>query len=162
MQHIILKMCNKFPVAGDSRQVIEEILLTGLSKSIWHVFQTGIVIMYFSTSKSLIMKKQVNDPGNNKPVAQNNNAENTNSSISTLEKQLLDTAGEDDEERRLHGAELDNRDDDGELLNENSSDDIASGSELDVPGSEEDDYDEALGEEDEENNSYSLGGEKKD
>lgn len=108
------------------------------------------------------MKKQATNPGNNKPVTPNSDADNSNSNISALEKQLLDASGEDDEERRLHGAELDNRDEDGELLNENSSNDVASGSELDVPGSGDDDHDEELGEEDEENNSYSLGGEKKD
>lgn len=98
------------------------------------------------------MKKNTNDP-ENKP----RNTADTNSDISPLEKKLLDTSGEDDEERRLHNAELDNTDDDGEFLNENTSNDIASGSELDVPGSEEDDDNEAIGEEDEENNSYSLG-----
>lgn len=80
----------------------------------------------------------------------------TSSDISPLEKELLDTAGEDDEERRLHKAEVDNTDEDGDLLNENSSNDSISGSELDVPGSEDDDNDEVIGEEDEENNSYSV------
>jgi len=44
-------------------------------------------------------------------------------------------------------------DDDGEMLNEGSD---RSGRDLDVPGSEDDDADEKIGEEDEENNSYSL------
>ncbi|MEO6915119.1 MAG: hypothetical protein ABI151_05215 [Chitinophagaceae bacterium] len=39
---------------------------------------------------------------------------------------------------------------------------IAGGDDLDVPGDELDDKDEAIGEEDEENNYYSLGGESKD
>jgi hypothetical protein len=78
-----------------------------------------------------------------------------NTSISPLEKKLLDTAGEDEEERELHKAEIDNTDDDGELLNENSSNDGTSGSELDIPGNEDDDANEEIGEEDEENNGYS-------
>jgi hypothetical protein len=39
------------------------------------------------------------------------------------------------------------------MLNETSD---RSGSDLDIPGSEEDDANEKIGEEDEENNSYSL------
>lgn len=105
------------------------------------------------------MKKQSIPPANGKTALQETDAVNN---ISLLEKKLLDTSGEDDEERYLHAAELDNTDDDGELLNENASGDTSSGSELDVPGSEEDDEEEELGEEDEENNLYSLGGEKKD
>jgi len=42
------------------------------------------------------------------------------------------------------------------IKNENSDD--RSGGDLDVPGAELDDADEAIGEEDEENNSYSIGG----
>lgn len=89
-------------------------------------------------------------------------ANNDNSDISPLEKELLDTAGETEEEQRLHAAELDSTDADGEPLNENTSGDARSGEELDVPGSEADDENEEIGEEDEENNSYSLGGDKKD
>jgi len=38
----------------------------------------------------------------------------------------------------------------------------ATGSELDIPGSEQDDKDEEIGEEDEENNYYSIGGDNHD
>jgi hypothetical protein len=72
------------------------------------------------------------------------------------ELNLLDASGEDDEERGLHHAELDDSDEDGELLNELSSATDKTGSDLDVPGSEDDDDNENLGEEDEENNSYSI------
>jgi hypothetical protein len=48
---------------------------------------------------------------------------------------------------------LDNTDDDGEPLNEDP---------LDVPGSELDDMNEQIGEEDEENNYYSLGSDNND
>lgn len=66
-------------------------------------------------------------------------------------------AGIDDEERRR--SMLDQTDLDGTRLNEKVN---VSGDDLDVPGSEEDDGDEEIGEEDEENNSYSLGGDRKD
>jgi hypothetical protein len=53
---------------------------------------------------------------------------------------------------------LDDTDSDGEPLNETSGKGIAStGEDLDVPGSEADDANENIGEEDEENNYYSLG-----
>lgn len=48
---------------------------------------------------------------------------------------------------------LDNTDDDGEPLNEDA---------LDIPGSELDDANEQIGEEDEENNYYSLGSDNND
>jgi hypothetical protein len=68
------------------------------------------------------------------------------------------TPGAEDEEN-LEKAQLDDRDEDGELLNEKTN---RSGSDLDIPGSEDDDENEELGEEDEENNSYSLDSEKED
>jgi hypothetical protein len=63
------------------------------------------------------------------------------------------------DEENLAKAKLDNRDEDGELLNERVD---VSGSDLDVPGSEDDDEQEEIGEEDEENNSFSLDGEDED
>lgn len=59
----------------------------------------------------------------------------------------------------LDRAKLQQTDDEGEPLNEKTN---QSGSDLDVPGSEADDHNEAIGEEDEENNPYSLGGEEED
>lgn len=76
--------------------------------------------------------------------------------ISPVEKALMtesfDITGDD---LSLKKAQLDNRDEDGELLNEESSADDISGEGLDIPGSEFDDDNEAIGEEDEENNGYS-------
>jgi hypothetical protein len=46
--------------------------------------------------------------------------------------------------------------------NQKDFDDIMTGSDLDVPGSELDDQDEKIGSEDEENNYYSLGGDNHD
>ncbi|HEY1869408.1 MAG TPA: hypothetical protein VGG71_00050, partial [Chitinophagaceae bacterium] len=58
----------------------------------------------------------------------------------------------------LRRASLDSTDSDGVPLNEKASSNAISGSDLDVPGANEDDLDEETGEEDEENNPYSLGG----
>ena len=76
--------------------------------------------------------------------------------VSNTERDLLRRSTEsmatlDDEQ--LHAATLDSTDDDGEKLNESSD---ISGHDLDVPGSEDDNANEEIGEEDEENNSYSL------
>ena len=76
--------------------------------------------------------------------------------VTSTERDLLQRSSEsmatlDDEQ--LNIAALDSTDDDGEKLNESSD---MSGSDLDVPGSEDDDADEEIGEEDEENNSYSI------
>jgi len=58
----------------------------------------------------------------------------------------------------LKRAQLDNVDDEGELLEEQTGQ--LSGEDLDVPGSELDDDNESTGAEDEENNSYSVGGDR--
>src|SRR6187401_3635161 len=78
------------------------------------------------------------------------------SNVSNTERDLLQRSSEsmatlDDEQ--LNAAALDKTDDDGEKLNESSD---MSGRDLDVPGSEDDNADEKIGEEDEENNSYSI------
>ena len=79
-----------------------------------------------------------------------------NVDISNSERDLLQRSSEsmatlDDEQ--LNAATLDSTDDDGEKLNESSD---MSGKDLDVPGSEDDNANEEIGEEDEENNSYSI------
>ena len=76
--------------------------------------------------------------------------------VTSTERGLLQRSSEsmatlDDEQ--LNAAALDNTDDEGEKLNESSD---ISGKDLDVPGSDEDNANEEIGEEDEENNSYSL------
>lgn len=79
--------------------------------------------------------------------------------VSNEERELLDRADTmmpDEEEYRLRNASLDDRDADGEPLNEASFGNDMSGKDLDVPGADDDDSDEELGEEDEENNEYSL------
>ena len=76
--------------------------------------------------------------------------------VTSTERDLLQRSSEsmatlDDEQ--LKASALDSTDDEGEKLNESSD---MSGKDLDVPGSEADDADEKIGEEDEENNSYSI------
>lgn len=79
-----------------------------------------------------------------------------NVDVSNSERDLLQRSSEsmatlDDEQ--LNIGDLDKTDDEGETLNEKPD---RSGGDLDIPGSEEDDANEKIGEEDEENNSYSL------
>jgi len=78
--------------------------------------------------------------------------------ISPVERDLLDDSMDNsltEDNINLKRSALDNTDNEGELLNEGSMADDISGEDLDVPGSEDDDENEMIGEEDEENNSYS-------
>jgi len=84
-----------------------------------------------------------------------------NSMVTNIEKKLLDESANDTstkDEQQLRRAELDDTDNEGEPLNEKASGDAISGSDLDTSGIDEDDMNEEIGEEDEENNPYSLGG----
>lgn len=65
-----------------------------------------------------------------------------------------------EEEERLKRASVDNTDNEGEPLNENSN--ARTGRDLDTAGIEQDDSNEFIGEEDEENNTYSLGGDERE
>ena len=82
------------------------------------------------------------------------------SNVSDEERETLSRTSDDmpGDDENLREAALDNRDDDGEVLNEESFQDNISASDLDIPGDELDDTEENIGEEDEENNDYSLGG----
>jgi hypothetical protein len=73
----------------------------------------------------------------------------------TLSRTFDDMPGDDE---NLREAALDNRDEDGAPLNEESFKNNISASDLDVPGADLDDANEDIGEEDEENNEYSIGG----
>ncbi|MEO6187303.1 MAG: hypothetical protein ABIO82_04465 [Ginsengibacter sp.] len=92
-------------------------------------------------------------------------ADNPDSNVSreereTLERTVSDLPTEDDQALRM--AALDDTDEDGVPLNESSFKNNLTGTGLDVPGAENDDADERIGEEDEENNEYSLGGDNHD
>jgi hypothetical protein len=82
--------------------------------------------------------------------------------VTNAERELLQRTNEsmatgDDEQ--LNAASLDNIDEEGTLLNERVD---RTGSELDVPGTESDDNNEKIGEEDEENNLYSFRDQEED
>ena len=98
-------------------------------------------------------------PGNSNKETRGDQTENenTDSDISPAEIKILDASGSDnDDDVKLRNAELDNEDDDGELLNVSTSADDKTGRDLDIPGTDDDDEMEDIGEEDEENNPYSL------
>ena len=85
-----------------------------------------------------------------------------NSNVTDEERERLEETSvsmSSDDDVRLRRAELDDKDLTGEPLNE--AEDV-SGEDLDVPGEENDDPMEDIGEEDEENNEYSLGGDNHD
>lgn len=86
--------------------------------------------------------------------------------VSRMEQGLLaksaDASGSDEDDEIMAISGLDDTDEDGDLLNEGSFDTDASGSDLDTSGTDEDDDLENIGEEDEENNLYSLGGDNKE
>jgi hypothetical protein len=81
------------------------------------------------------------------------------SEVTNEERKALERTEDVDTEDNegLYNAELDDEDFEGDKLNEAND---VSGDDLDVPGAEEDDADEEIGEEDEENNDYSLGDNK--
>lgn len=85
--------------------------------------------------------------------------ENPDSTVSETEKEDLEITEHDmpGDDENLRKAALDNTDEDGTPLNEESFRTNVTASDLDVPGAELDDDQEDIGEEDEENNDYSLG-----
>jgi hypothetical protein len=88
---------------------------------------------------------------------------NTEADIPKEDKSLLQQTDErmpTDDEDRLRRSSLDNTDNEGDPLNERSMDSARTGSDLDTSGVDEDDRNEFIGEEDEENNTYSLGGDE--
>lgn len=90
---------------------------------------------------------------------------NSDSNVSETEKEDLENTADNmpaEDNINLRKASLDNTDDEGTPLNEGSFKDDITGNDLDVPGAEDDDEDEDIGEEDEENNDYSLGGDNHD
>jgi hypothetical protein len=86
----------------------------------------------------------------------------TDADVTAEDLRMLDAAEQNmdtDDSNNLQQSSLDNEDDDGDPLNEDGSlNTDMTGESLDVPGSSDDDADENIGEEDEENNYYSLGG----
>ncbi|AXY75272.1 hypothetical protein D3H65_15325 [Paraflavitalea soli] len=87
------------------------------------------------------------------------------SNVSQEEAALLAAAADynsDEDDKIIRATALDSTDEEGDPLNEKGFRNAYSGTDLDVPGSEDDDADEAIGEEDEENNAYSVDEENED
>ncbi|HEY5368765.1 MAG TPA: hypothetical protein VIJ75_07215 [Hanamia sp.] len=84
---------------------------------------------------------------------------NPTSNVSAIEKEDLRKAANDmpGDDENLRKAALDSTDENGIPLNEGSFKKNISATDLDIPGAQLDDADEKIGEEDEENNDYSLG-----
>ena len=86
--------------------------------------------------------------------------------VSRMEQGLLarsaEASGTDEDDEIMERSGLDQTDEDGEPLNEGGFATDASGSDIDTSGIDEDDDLENIGEEDEENNLYSLGGDNKE
>ncbi len=89
------------------------------------------------------------DPQKPLPTAVSNEKTSLPADNSNYKNEENDTSDEDNFKK----ATLDNSDTDGDPLNESSTPD-----DLDIPGSEDDDNEEKIGEEDEENDYFSLGG----
>lgn len=89
----------------------------------------------------------LNDREGDTHIVSGTDADVTNEDLEILE--AADQNMDRTDSNNLQQAKLDSVDDEGDMLNED---------ELDVPGSEDDDENERIGEEDEENNYYSLGG----
>ncbi len=85
--------------------------------------------------------------------------ESEDSNVSSQEKKDLFISANDmpGDDQNLRKAALDETDNDGVPLNEAGFNKNISPDDLDIPGADLDDEDEAIGEEDEENNDYSLG-----
>lgn len=96
-----------------------------------------------------------NEPDETPDIVMGTDADVTEEDLDNLGDKDQDMdMGEDEDISNTQG--LDETDDDGEPLNENSGHGLSStGHDLDVPGSKLDDADENIGEEDEENNYYS-------
>lgn len=111
------------------------------------------------SEKSIESIDSNNDNVNSQSEPANTDSE-MDSNVSEQEREDLSIAANsmpgDDE--NLRKAALDNKDKDGTPLNEGSFKNDISPDDLDVPGSDLDNADERIGEEDEENNEYSLGG----
>ena len=98
------------------------------------------------------------DEGNDVAKIDKEIMESEESNVSREEKKDLFIAANDmpGDDQNLRKAALDETDNDGAPLNEAGFNKNISPDDLDIPGAELDDANEAIGEEDEENNDYSL------
>ncbi len=109
------------------------------------------------TQDAVIDDEEVDD---DEEFVTGNEADVTPDEITMLQRADEDMPTEDD--IRLRRSELDATDTEGDPLNEASLADDVSGGDLDIAGADSDDPMEEIGEEDEENNFYSLGSDSND
>ena len=89
--------------------------------------------------------------------------DDTDANVTREERMALETvAYPTDDETNLRRASLDNTDFDGDELNEGSFGDVLSSAELDIPEETDETDTTSLGQGDEENKYYSLGGDRQD
>jgi hypothetical protein len=89
--------------------------------------------------------------------------DDTDANVTREERMALETvAYPTDDEENLRRASLDNTDFDGDELNEGSFGDVLSSAELDIPDETDETNTTAMGQGDEENKYYSLGGDRQD
>ena len=119
------------------------------------------------TDEAIDAGKDLNEAGTGDPddedveIVMGTEADVTEEDLILLGNPDQDMDGGDDEMVAVQG--LDDTDEDGDPLNEASSDMSTTGDDLDIPDADMDDPDkEALGQGDEENNYYSLGSDKND
>lgn len=105
--------------------------------------------------------EDLQDNNMNEADALQDDTDVTDAERTALEDSANITPGEEDADG-LRRATLDSTDDDGEPLNEAGFGKETSGADLDIPGAELDDSNEAVGGEDEENNPYSMGSDDND
>jgi hypothetical protein len=86
--------------------------------------------------------------------------QDSDSNVSRIEKRDLSITANDmpGDDENLRDASLDSTDEEGAPLNEGSFGKNVTPDDLDVPGVKQDDENEKIGEEDEENNEYSISG----
>ncbi len=102
------------------------------------------------------------DDEEGKGIFENSENLEDDQNVTAEEKELLQQTSESmasKDDMDMRRGILDDKDLEGEPLNESEE---VSGKDLDVPGQEDDDMNEDIGEEDEENNEYSLGGDRHD
>jgi hypothetical protein len=91
------------------------------------------------------------------------NDDDTDADVTREERMALETASyPTDDEENLRRASLDNTDFDGDELNEGGFGDVLSSAELDIPDETDETNTESMGQGDEENKYYSLGGDRQD
>lgn len=100
------------------------------------------------------------DPDDDLEIVMGGEADVTAEDLMLLGNMDQDMDGNDDEALRTQA--LDDTDFEGEPLNEALVDATSDGQDLDLPGGELDDANQAIGEEDEENNYWSLGSDRND